>query len=96
METSNSKSWEQSMTSGMYAAASQVKLSDFIAKYDDIYEAMSHMEITTSIYAMRIAVSLEFAKIKGYDATMEVLARIDDEMDRNARENHEAEKGEEL
>ena len=96
METSNSKSWEQSMTSGMYAAASQVKLSDFIAKYDDIYEAMSHMEITTSIYAMRIAVSLEFAKIKGYDESMKLLESWDDEMDREARENHEAEKGEEL
>ena len=45
---------------------------------------------------MRIAVSLEFAKIKGYDESMKLLESWDDEMDREARENHEAEKGEEL
>ena len=94
METSNS--WEQSITSGMYAAASQVKLSDFAAKYDDIYEAMSHMEITTQIYVLRLAVSLEYSKKKGYDESMKLLERLDDEMDRDARENHEAEKGDEL
>ena len=96
MGNSNSNTWEQSITSGMYAAASQVKLSDFAAKYDDIYEAMSHMEVTTQIYALRIATSLEFSKEKGYDESMKLLERLDDEMDRDARENHEAEKGEEL
>ena len=96
MENSNRESWDQSVTAALYAAASQVKLSDYAAKHDDLYEAMNHMEITTSIYVLRIATNLEYTKIKGYDATMEVLARIDDEMDRNARENHEAEKGEEL
>ena len=94
METSNS--WEQSITSGMYAAASQVKLSDFAAKYDDIYEAMYNMEITTQIYVLRLAVSLEYSKKKGYDESIKSLERMDDEMDRDARENYEAEKGDEL